>query len=66
MVQVGDRIRLLLPSGETIHTHVRGLEMIKRLVRPKVLTAAVLLPAEITKDKVPVGTRVYLEVCDPR
>ena len=59
-VQVGDKIQLLLPSGARIETHIGGLEMIKRIVRPAVLTAAILLPPDIRKDQVPAGTQVFL------
>jgi len=59
-VRVGDKIQLLLPSGARMETHIGGLEMIKRIVRPAVLTAAVLLPPDISKDQVPVGTQVFL------
>lgn len=64
IVRVGDRIRLLLPTGAEIQTYVRALESIKRTVRPPVLTASVLLPKEITKEMVPVGTQVFLATED--
>jgi hypothetical protein len=59
-VRAGDRIRLVLPAGSAIETQIRSLEMIKRATRPDVLTAPILLPREITKEMVPVGTQVYL------
>ena len=65
VVRVGDRIRLVLPSGEVLNTRIKGLEMLKRLVRPRVLTAAILLPTNITKEQVPIGTHVYLAASEP-
>ena len=56
----GDPIRLVKPDGHAIDTCVRGVEMIHRRPPPKVVTAPILLPKEITKDQVPVGTRVLL------
>lgn len=57
-VCVGDRIRLVKPNGESIDTTIQGIEMIGRRPPPKVLTAPILLPREITKDQVPKGTQV--------
>lgn len=62
-VRVGDPIRLVKPDGEVIDTEIRGIEMLGRRPRPKVITAPILLPLDITKEQVPVGTRV-LSLCD--
>lgn len=51
---------LLRFSGAKIETHIRAFEMIKRMEMPPVLTAAILLPQQITKEQVPVGTQVFL------
>jgi translation elongation factor EF-Tu-like GTPase len=59
-LRVGDPIRLVKPDGQAIDTHVRGIEMIHRRPLPKVITAPILLPKEVTKDQVPAGTRVLL------
>ncbi len=59
-VRVGEPIRLVKPDGQEIETLVRGVEMIHRRPLPKVITAPILLPKEITKDQVPVGTQVFL------
>lgn len=59
-LRVGDPIRLVKPNGQEIETLVRGIEMIHRRPPPKVVTAPILLSKEITKDQVPVGTRVLL------
>lgn len=57
-LRVGDPIRLVKPDGQVVDTEVRGIEMINRRPRPQVITAPILLPKGITKDQVPVGTRV--------
>jgi hypothetical protein len=59
-LRVGDPIRLVKPDGQTVDTFVRGIEMIHRRPPPKVITAPILLPKELTKDQVPVGTQVLL------
>lgn len=59
-LRVGDPIRLVKPDRQEIDTLVRGVEMIHRRPPPKVVTAPILLPKQITKDQVPVGTRVLL------
>jgi hypothetical protein len=60
VVKRGDAIRLKLPAGQVIETVVAGFELIKRIVRPEVLTAPLFLPKELTKDQVPIGTQVFL------
>jgi hypothetical protein len=57
-VRVGDPIRLVKPDGSHVDTFIRGIEMIGRRPPPKVLTAPILLPAELSKADVPVGTKV--------
>ncbi len=57
-LHVGDPIRLVKPDGQIIDTTVRAFEMIGRRPPPKIITAPILLPGEITKDQVPIGTRV--------
>jgi len=59
-LRVGDPIRLVKPDGQAIDTRVHGIEMIHRRTLPKVITAPILLPMEITKDQVPAGTQVML------
>lgn len=59
-VRIGDRIRLRKPDGHSFDTFIRGLEMLGRRPRPEVITAAILLPKEITKHDVPKGTEVWL------
>lgn len=58
-VRVGDRIQLVTPLGRTIETKIRGIEMVGRRPRPKVITAPILLPPDVHKDDVPAGTKVF-------
>lgn len=60
VVRVGDRIRLQMPSGNDFDTTVRGIEHIRYAKMPEKITFPVLLPENITKDEVPVGTEVFL------
>lgn len=59
-LRVGTPIRLVKPDGQVVDTSIRGIEMINRRSRPQVVAAPILLPKEITKDQVPVGTKVML------
>jgi len=58
-LHIGDPIRLAKPDGQLVDTKIRAFEMIGRRPVPKVITAPILLPREITKDQVPVGTQVF-------
>ena len=60
VVRLGHRIRLRLPGGTELDTTVRGIEDIRYIKKPDRTTFPVLLPEEITKDDVPVGTQVLL------
>ncbi|MDH4415941.1 MAG: hypothetical protein QE485_01805 [Acidovorax sp.] len=57
-LHVGDPIRLVKPDGQVVDTTVRAFEMIGRRPPPKIISAPILLPREITKDQVPIGTQV--------
>ena len=59
MLRIGDPIRLVKPDGQIVDTTIRAFEMVGRRPRPKVITAPILLPREITEDQVPVGTQVF-------
>jgi len=60
-VRVGSEIRLVTPGGQSINTHVRGIEMLNYgSRRPEKITAPILLPPTISKEQVPVGTQVFL------
>lgn len=58
--RAGSAIRLVLPDGMQRDTTIRGLEMINFRRRPPVITASILLPSDIKKEDVPIGTKVYL------
>ena len=60
VVRLGDRIRLRMPTGSDLDTTVRGIEHIRYAKRPEKITFPVLLPENITKNDVPVGTEVLL------
>jgi len=59
-VDRGARIRLRTPTGREIDTFIRELEMIRYQKPPEKIAAAVLLPHDITKEDVPIGTEVLL------
>ena len=60
IVKRGARIRLRTPAGRELDTFVAGIEMISYRKRPATFTAPIILPNDITKDDVPVGTEVLL------
>src|SRR4051794_39900339 len=60
VVRLGDRIRLRMPTGSDLDTVVRGIEHLSFLKRPEKITFPILLPEHITKNDVPVGTKVLL------
>ncbi len=60
VLHVGDPIRLIKPNGQAIETRIHGIEMIHRRPSPKVITAPIALPDDITKDQVPAGTQMLL------
>jgi hypothetical protein len=49
-----------MPGGTELDTTVRGIEHIRYAKMPEKITFPVLLPDNITKDDVPVGTEVLL------
>lgn len=59
-IRIGDRVCLRKPDGHSFDTVIAGVEMIGRRPRPKVITAPILLPRDVTKDDVPIGTEVWL------
>lgn len=60
VVRIGDRIQLRMPSGSNFDTTVRGIEHIRHAKMPEKITFPLLLPENITKDDVQVGTEVFL------
>lgn len=57
-VQINAPIRLIRPDGSELVTRVAGIEMISTS-QPH--PTPLLLPKEIDKSQVPLGTKVYLE-----
>jgi hypothetical protein len=49
-----------MPGGTDLDTTVRGIGHIRYIKKPEKVTYPVLLPENITKDDVPVGTEVLL------
>jgi hypothetical protein len=56
----GARIRLRTPDGREIDTVIKAIEMISYRKRPEKICVPILLPKDITKEDVPVGTEVLL------
>ncbi|MEX2175417.1 MAG: hypothetical protein WD872_13730 [Pirellulaceae bacterium] len=55
-IKIGDALRLRLPDGSDLLTHVAGIEMITGR-RP--LPIPLLLPLAITRKDIPIGTEVF-------
>jgi len=60
IVKRGARIRLRTPVGSELDTFVKEIEMIGYRKKPEKIAAPILLPRDISKDDVPVGTEVLL------
>ena len=59
-VKRGARIRLQTPTGRVIDTSIRAIEMISYRKRPEKICVPILLPDDIAKIDVPIGTEVIL------
>lgn len=59
-IRIGDRLCLRKPDGDSFDTVIAGVEMIARRPRPKRITTPILLPSDVTKGDVPIGTEVWL------
>ena len=59
-VPKGARIRLRTPAGKETDTFIKELEMISYRNKPEKICIPILLPKDITKEDVPVGTEVLL------
>ena len=59
-VNQGARIRLQAPAGKIIDTSIKAIEMLSYRVRPEMIFWPILLPDDIAKNDVPIGTEVYL------
>ena len=60
VVRSGARIRLWTPHGREIDTTVKAIELTNYRKKPEKISCPILLPKDITKDDVPVGTEVLL------
>jgi hypothetical protein len=58
-VQPGDRITLERPDGSTLESFVAGIEM---LSPPSPLAIPFQLGEGVTKDEVPIGTKLWIDV----
>ena len=56
----GTKIRLRPPLGPEIDTHIKRFEITRSFNHPSQLEAHVWLPDKITREEVPLGTRVFL------
>lgn len=59
-IRRGARIRLQAPAGRVIDTSIRAIEMISYRKRPEKIYVPILLPDDISKNDVPIGTEVIL------
>jgi hypothetical protein len=59
-VRNGARIRLRTPDGRETDTFIKAIEMISYRKKPEKICVPILLPQDITKEDVPVGTEVLL------
>ena len=59
-VPEGARIRLRTPEGKETDTFIKAIELICYRKKPEKICIPILLPKDITKEDVPVGTEVLL------
>lgn len=60
-VRAGDPIRLLKPDGEVVDTRIHSIPHFNygSRPRPEVFTFPLVLPPQISKEDIPLGTRVF-------
>ncbi|MCX2796254.1 hypothetical protein [Microbulbifer thermotolerans] len=58
-VLVGSKIVIVRPDGSELETKINGIEIIRSVQTP-VKFNPILLPRDIEKSKVPIGSKVYL------
>jgi len=56
-IRAEDRIQLRTPSGRLVETHIASIELLK--IRDGPCRMAIMLPRELTKSDVPVGTEIW-------
>ena len=59
-IRPGDALRLELPSGVRVNTHVASFVSIRRTRLEDLTTVPIALPKPLTKEQVPPGTHVFL------
>lgn len=70
-IRIGTRIFIVTPNGERIDTQIAAFEMINygRRPLPDNFSAPIGLPPSLSRDQIPVGSKVYLtstgSECDP-
>jgi hypothetical protein len=58
-VQIGDRVRLFLPSGETTESVIHGIDAVhNRNTEKPEIRFFLTLPREVKKEDIPKGTEV--------
>jgi translation elongation factor EF-Tu-like GTPase len=62
-IKIGDPLVLKRPDGIELTTIVSGIEMLAH-TRPGPHPMPILLGAEVTKEDVPIGTELWVEVAD--
>ena len=56
-IRAEDRIQLRTPSGRLFDTHIASIELLK--MRDGPCRMAIMLPRDLTKNDVPVGTEIW-------
>ena len=61
-IWIGTPIFIVTPSGDRIDTQIAGVEMINygRRPLPDTPSAPIALPSSLSKDQIPIGSKVYL------
>ena len=57
-IRVRDRIQLRTPEGDVLNTYIASIELVKPS-DGSACRAAIVLPRELLKKDVPIGTEVY-------
>ena len=60
VIRVKDKIVLVRPDLSQVSTYIAGIEMINYRTEPQRITTPILLPSDLSKEDVPVGTEVLL------
>lgn len=62
LIRIDTPIFIVTPSGERIDTQIAAIEMINygRKLPPENPSVPISLPSSLSKDQIPVGSKVYL------